>query len=158
MKKKLLVLGLAILTVVLLTGCGKTEDKDNSDKKKTYGFNETFKYDDFEILVGDNYTFETLENEYSEYDGMDMLKLPITVKNTKSETRSYNESFLAVFGPNGTETKKLAVMSDDDISTADELREGASFTKNMYILYDGDGEYILDFQDEEIEVKLNIKK
>jgi len=148
--------------LVSLTGCGAKDDDDNKkDSKKQYGFNETFEYDGLEVTVGDSYLFDKVENKYSDLDGKELIKIPITVKNVSDETNSLTTSQINQFGPNGTEVDSLFIGDDDDLAVSSDLRPDASYTKYYHILYDGDGEYVLEFSDwpnKSIEVKINITK
>lgn len=165
-RKGVLFTFITLFLLVSITGCNnKEDDKKEDDKKeetkKQYGFNDTFKYEGLEITVGDTYSFDKVQNEYSDLNGKDLIKLPITVKNVSEETNSLTTSQINQFGPNGTEVDSLFIGDDDDISKASDLRPDASYTKYYYILYDGDGEYVLEFDNwpnRSIEVKIKIDK
>lgn len=133
---------------------------NNINKKKVYSFGEKFTFDDLEIVIGKDYTFDTVKNRYSDYNNQTVIKLPITVKNVGNETNSLNMFSYDVFGSNGIEIKTLGSYFDENIDYAGELRPGASYTKYMYIQYDGNGTYGIDFDNysEKITVEFEIKK
>lgn len=132
-------------------------DNNNSEfpNEKIYGFNETFIFDDLEITIGNNYSFDKVDNRYSDYNKQTVIKLPITVKNLSNETHSLNMFYYDVYGSNGVEVETLGSYFDDDINHAGNLRNGASYTKYMYIQYDGDGTYALEFDD--YSTKINVE-
>lgn len=132
-------------------------DKNNSEfsNDKIYGFNETFVFDDLEITIGNNYSFDKVDNHYSDYHNQTVIKLPITVKNLSVETHSLNMFDYDVYGSNGVEVRTLGSYFDDDIDYAGNLRAGASYTKYLYIQYDGDGTYALEF--ENYSTKINVE-
>ena len=156
MKKKLFIIGIISMMALVLVGCGNKED-EKKDVKKVYGFNEKFEYDGLEITIGDNYSFEVIQSEYSDLNGETMVKIPITVKNIKEETNSLVSSTVSSFGSKGTEVDWITGYADDDVVTAGDLRAGASYDKYIYLLYDGDGKYALEF-DQDITVEFQIKK
>ena len=133
---------------------------DSSTDKKEYGFNDTFKFDDLEITVGDKYSFDKVKNNFSEYNGKTVIKLPVTVKNPTSETKGLNMFYYKVYGSQGTEVKTLDSYFDDTLTYAGDLRSGAGQTKYLHILYDGDGLYAIEFDNysEKITVEFNITK
>lgn len=142
------------LSITLITGC--TSTKDN----KSIGLGETFIFDELEITLGKDISFTKIDNEYSDYYGKTVVKLPITVKNLKDETHSLNMFYYNVFGASGTETKSVTIYFDDGIDEAGDLRTGASYTKYMYFIYDQDGEYAIEFDDfvSKVTVEFDVKK
>lgn len=137
---------------------------DSNDKKYTskneYGFNETFEFDGLEITIGSEYKFTTVNNRYSEYNNQVTIKLPITVKNISQETTGLNMFYYDVYGSQGTEVKSLNSYFDENIDDAGDLRSGASYTKYIYFLYDGNGKYDIEFDNwsEHKVVEFNITK
>lgn len=140
---------------------GNNNNNNNNNKKPNhYGFDETFTFDGLEITIGKDYSFDVVNNRFSDYNGMECVKLPITVKNIDSETNSLNMFDYTVFGSQGTEAETLNYYFDDNIAEAGDLRSGASYTKYLYFLYDGDGEYAIEFDNwrTKITVEFDIKK
>lgn len=152
--KRLLLVLVLFLSVTLITGCtGETE-------KKTVGLGETFTFDDLEVTLGKDISFTKVKNEFSDDNGKDVIKIPITVKNLKSETHSLNMFYFKAFGANGTELNNESAYFDDSVDFAGELRNGASYTKYLYFLYDADGQYVIEFDDwsTKISVEFDVKK
>ena len=139
---------------------GTSSDSQLLPAEKTYSFNEKFKFDDLEIKIGSNYSFDTVKNSFSEYNNKRVVKLPVTVKNLSTETHNLNMFFYSIFGSKGTEMDSLGAYFDNDVNFAGKLRSGASYTKYMYFLYDGNGKYTIEFDNysEKITVELDIKR
>ena len=68
--------------------------------------------------------------------------------------------YYSFFGTQGTELDTVAAYFDESIDYAGDIQPGASYTKYLYILYDGDGKYIIDFDNysEKKTVEINIQK
>lgn len=132
---------------------------NNSEEKYTLG--DTFVFDDLEITLGNECSFVTLENQFSEHNNADVVRIPITVKNLKDTTHSLNMFYIKVFGSQGTELDDVSsYFSEDCVEFGGELRSGSSYTKYLYFLYDGDGEYEVAFDNfaTQIKVDFNITK
>ena len=143
-----------LLSFTLLTGC------TTKSEKKTIGLGEMFTFDDLEITLGKDISFTKLKNEFSEHNGKTVVKLPITVKNVKDETHGLNMFYYKVYGSSGTETKTVTIYFDEGIDEAGDLRSGASYTKYMYFIYDGDGQYAIEFDNwsSKVTVEFDVKK
>ncbi len=138
---------------------------EDAAKKDELTFGSTFVFDDLEITIGnaEDVTWTTIDNEFSENNGKDVIVLPVTVKNLKSESHSLNMFYYKIYGSAGTEADTAsAYFSDSDIEFAGDMRSGASITSAFHIVYDGDGDYYIEFSEmlssEKIEVKLPIAK
>ena len=148
----------------------KEEETNNSESesssepsysnKSKYGLGETFKFSDLEITIGSNYSFTKVDNKYSDKNGKTVVKMPITVKNVKDENNHLNMFYYKVFGSAGTEVDTAGSYFKDPVDYAGDLRPGASCTKYLYFIYDGDGEYAIEFDNysQKLEVVFEIKK
>lgn len=156
MKKTLkgLLLVLVLLSITFMTGC--TSETEIS----TVGLGDTFTFDDLEITIGTEIAFAKIENEFSEDNGKEVVKLPVTVKNIKDETHSLNMFYYKVFGATGTEANNAFAYFDDSVDEAGEIRSGGSYTKYMYFIYDTDGTYAIEFDNwsEKVTVEFEVKK
>lgn len=135
-------------------------DETTPSQDGKYKLGEKFTFNDLEITLGTDVTVVTYSNKYSSYDGKSFVKVPITVKNLKSETHSLSSIWVKSFGSNGTEVESPGYIYDDDYESAGDLRSGASYTKYMYFLYDADGTYAIEFDDwsTQITVEFNVTK
>ena len=115
--------------------------------KKVYNFDETFVFDDLEITIGSGYSFVTIQNRYSEKNGATVVKLPVTVKNLSNDTHGLNMFYYDIYGSTGTEVASANAYFDEALAYAGDLRSGASYTKYMYFIYDGNGKYAIEFDD-----------
>lgn len=164
MKKKLLsILLLFGLIAITLTGCGgnsTTKNNSSTEKNNNYNLGDTFTFDDLELTFDTTYSFATINNQFSDYNEASAIKLGVTVKNLSSENKSLNMFFYKFFGSQGTELDGVASYFDDSVDFAGELKPNASYKKYFYILYDGDGQYSIDFDNfsQESSVEFDVSK
>ena len=127
-----------------------------SAKAEGYTLGDTFKVDNLEITLGKEIKFSSVDNQFSEHHKKPALGIPITVKNLGNETDSlYSYTF---YGSEGTQLDSIGYYFDDSISDAGKLRPGASYSKYIYCLYDGDGHYALELGMEDVTVEFDVKK
>ena len=142
----------------------------NPEAKTTHSFSpgEAFIFDDFEITIGDNYEWRIVKRLVeSRLNGMDALRIPVTITNLSEETRAVwdlRHSY-TVYGSEGIEVFFSTVASifrdDDNIATAENMRGGATVSdKYIHFMYDGDGYYYITFStwNEAWEVRIFIEK
>ena len=156
--KNLIVMFILLMSLTLITGC--TNDITEKLSNKVYGLNDTFTFDDLEITIGDNIEFTKVNNQFSDYDGKTVVKLPITVKNIKDETHRLNMFYYSIFGTEGIELNSLSAYFDDAVDYAGDLKKDGSYTKYLYFLYDGDGKYSIEFDNysSKVIVEFDVKK
>ena len=130
----------------------------NTDDKLSFG--STVYLGGFELTISDEVSFVTIENQFSEKDGADVIKIKASVKNVSGETGNINYYYINAFGPDGIELDMPSTYFDEAIGHDGELRDGAEKDCYIYIIYNGDGEYILEFDDRDTdyEVYLDISK
>ena len=123
------------------------------------GFSDTFSFDNLSLTFLPSYSFTVLNNQFSDANGQTVLVLPLTIKNDSTESKNLNMYSYHVFGPNGTELEsESAYFMDDSADFAGKLQPGASYTKNLYVLFDGNGTYKIEFGifNTEVTVDLDI--
>ena len=164
MKKKY-VLVLTILLLIGLFGCSQDNDIPNNDVSDNnnvseYTFGDTFEFDGFEITFMDNYDFSHIDNEYSDNNGDEIVIIPVKIKNVSDATKDFNTIYIDIFGLDGVEIDHVGFYVDDSLQNSGDLRSGAEAVFNMPILYSGNGDYYLQFDNgyEKLEVKLPITK
>lgn len=174
MKKVLLVM---MMSLLVLAGCSsdkpetedKTKDEEVVEKEKTEESSEptlgdTIEFDDLEIVLGDSFELVTLENEFSDKNGTEVIKVPITVTNKKDDTHGLNMFYVSAYGSQGTKLDDISTyyMEEDVTWTAgsSSLRSGASIETYIHFIYDGDGDYYLTFEDfsDKVEYKIPVSK
>jgi len=146
-----------ILLGLALVGCGRNnndEDKaDNgngSDEEQlytgTYELNKTFAFSGLEITLIDDITWTTIPNSnaVSELRGRTVAVIPITIKNTSTRVNRLNSQHVEIFSPNEEELEPVGWVFNVDISESIEPNE--TLITHLHVLYDGDGEYIVLFQ------------
>lgn len=121
--------------------------KTTNNKDNNYGLGEKFVFDGFEITLDKTYSFVVLDNQFSELNGRTVIKIGANIKNISGSTGHINQFDISEFGSKGTELDGVDYYFDESISEAGDLRDGASYTKYFYLLYDGDGKYGIDFDD-----------
>lgn len=129
----------------------------------TLSFGDTVVFDDLEITLGSNISWTKLDNQFSDLDGADVIKIPVTIKNVGDETNSLNMFYCNFYGPDGNalDTMYLYFNDDNDVLTAGDMRPGATQQKYFHVLYNGDGNYYLELSQgfgNKIEIKLPIEK
>lgn len=140
----------------------KTTTTTTAKHNKTqYKIGEYFKFDGLEMVLDYGIQFKTIENRYSEYNGETVIAIPTSVKNISGKTHGLNTYTYRHFGPDGTQTPtSISVYFQDSVDDIGDMRNGAIDYGYMYILYEGDGDYIVEFNNytERIEVTIPVKK
>lgn len=139
----------------------------------TYTFEDTFNfegfYGDFQISIGNNYSFTYVDNEFSDKHLKPVVRIPITIKNIGTEiAHLHSPSDYEFFDSTGVQTTTSLYVYfindfDDGKYLETAIRPGASLTVPIYMLYSGDGDYYVLFKyfgtsSTKIEVKLPIEK
>ena len=134
--------------------------KTTTVKKSNPTLGDTIEFDDFEITFGTEITFVTVDNRYSDYNGQEVIKLPVTIKNIGEETNRLNMFYYDLFGSKGTQLSSVSSYFDKAIDDMEKLRPQAVTDVNFYLLYDGNGTYGIDFDNysEKITVEFNVEK
>ncbi|WP_040196505.1 lipoprotein [Candidatus Soleaferrea massiliensis] len=135
-----------------------TSEEPSKPAELTY--DTPFAFDGFEITFGSGVEWTKLDNQFSDLDGADVVKIPMKITNKSGETKALNLFYYSIYGSKGTKQDSISVYFDDDIGLASDMRDGASQDSYMHILYDGDGDYFVEFNNftEKLEVKLPIQK
>lgn len=140
-------------------GSSSTESAEQAPENPTLG--STFTFDGLEITFDDNYTFTTVDNEFSEYYQQDVVRVGFTITNISDETTSLNMFYWTLFGPSGTEANDVGSYFDDDAFwNSGEMKPGASMNLAFYMVYEGDGTYSIDFDNysENVSVEFDVVK
>ena len=118
----------------------------NNSSSGNVGLGETFSYDGLSLTLLPSYSFTVLQNEFSADNGKTILVLPITVKNDSSESTNLNMYAYEVYGPAGTQlSSESAYFQEESVDFAGKLQPGASYTKNIYVPFEGNGTYKIEF-------------
>ena len=127
-------------------------------KELTYG--DTFIFDDLEITFNSSVEWDWVENRFSDWNGYDTIKFPVTIKNIKNETHGLSFLRYNFFNPTGLKAEIVGSYFGDDVRNAGDMRSGAIQETYIHVIYDGDGDYYAEFStgNTKIEVKLPVKK
>ena len=169
-----LIIIIVLALVVLVSLFSKSNNKTYTDssfptgtgldtgvqKNKTFGLGDTVIFDGLELTFDSTYSFATVVNQFSEYNARPVIKLGVTVKNISSEKNRLNMFFYDLFGSQGVELDGVSSYFDDSIDFAGDLKQGASYKAYFYILYDGNGNYSIDFDNysQEISVEFTVNR
>ena len=123
------------------------EEEDTSTDTAIKTLGDTFTFDGFEITLAEDYTFTTITNQYSDHYGKDIVRVSATIKNNNDETDSLSSLDYKFYGSAGSELSSVGYYFDDSVTSAGELRSGASYEKAFYLIYDADGTYAIEFDD-----------
>jgi len=140
----------------------------NPEEKETQTFNigETFIFDEFEVTIGDGYDWRVVDyDERSTINGLDVIRIPVTITNVSEETRKFNVYNIKVYCPCDISVNFSGLMvhfyDDDNIDRAGSMRSGATVSdKYIHFFYDGDGYYHVSFEtwNKAWEVRIFIEK
>nr|DAH37285.1 MAG TPA: protein of unknown function DUF4352 [Caudoviricetes sp.] len=121
---------------------------------------DTFTFDNLEITIGTEIGWDTVKNQFSDLNGRDVIRVPATVKNIGDETHGLNMFYYTMYGAKGAELSLVGSYFDDSISDAGDMRPGGSQTAYFYMLYDGNGDYFIEFNNykTKLEVKIPVAK
>ena len=124
----------------------------------TYG--DTFEFDGFEITFINELKWAVVSNRFSEHNESDVCGITVIIKNIGSETSSLSTFECTLFGSKGTQLDKVSSYFNDDVFKIGDMRSGAEGSGYMHFLYDGDGDYYVEFgsRNNKIEVKLPVVK
>jgi len=167
---------LCLLLVFCMVGCGSSNEGTASstdeegpgqeivDEDVTPTFGTVIEFSNLEIIISESIEFIVLNNEFVDLNGSDIIKIPVTIKNVGSEDGGFNVYYVAKHGSQGATLEGVGDnYVDDDVrwsGKVDSLSSGESVSVFMYILYDGDGDYYVSFNNrsEKIEIRLPITK
>lgn len=141
----------------------ESEDEvSESPKDNAITFDTPFEFDDLEITLHDEYSFDTLQNQFSDHDGAEVVVIPASITNISDKTHGLNMFLFSVFNPSGQKADDISTYFENSVGygAAGEMRAGATTEADFVILYEGDGDYYIEFDNysEIVEVKLPISK
>ena len=111
-----------------------------------FTLDDTFMFDDLEITIKSDVKWETIDNRWSDFHEREIMVLPITVTNIGDSTNNFPWN-VKLFGPNGIELDGISYYVDDDVTRSGDIRSGATLNGKLHILFDGFGEYVIEFSD-----------
>lgn len=135
-------------SLFVLSGCfdGGIDGVGNVSSKTTYKLGETFRFNDLDLTFSKEYMPLVIKNRFSEKNNAKVIGLPVTITNKKNEKHFLNSFLYDVYGPNGSALDSAAAFFEDSVDFSKQLLPGASYTKYIYLMYDGDGTYNIVFE------------
>lgn len=127
------------------TSSDASESESHQDGSEQLATSNIVNFDGLQIEFTQNVKVDTVDNEYSEYNGTKVIGVPITITNVSDDTNYLNMFYLKVYGSSGVQSKTLNNYFDDGDMIYNKLRSGASVEGYIYIPYDGDGDYYVSF-------------
>jgi len=113
-----------------------------------FTLDELFVFDNLEIIISADGSWGTIESRWSDLDGEDYFVLPVTATNIGNSTNRFPSWNITIFGPGGIELDDISWDVDgDDITRSGDIRAGATLEGDLHILFDGYGEYVIEFSD-----------
>ena len=110
-----------------------------------FSLGEMFEFEGLEITFEDDILGGTVDAGWSDLDGEHYFVLPITVTNTSDASRRFPWD-ITVFDPSGSETDdRLTLLFAEDITHSDDILPGATIERYFHILFNGSGEYTIEF-------------
>jgi len=106
----------------------------------------TFEFDNMRITFGEAIGWTTINRTWHELYGYEAFYIPIAVTNLYNTTRRLSTYRIRLFGPDGLRLDEIGTLFDNDISDwGNDMRSGATLHSYMHILYNGNGQYVLEF-------------
>jgi hypothetical protein len=120
----------------------------------------TFTFDGFQLTFGTKIGWDKISNQFSEQNGKDAFYIPVTVTNNTGKTSSLNMFYYKVFSPSGLQLETISAYFKNTLEFLGDMRNGAKAEARLYVLYDGNGDYYVSFDNwtEKLEVKVPIAK
>jgi len=126
-----------------------------------FALGETFVFDNLEITIINDAEWGIIDSRWSDLHERDVFIFPVTVTNVGDSANSLGWN-VKLYGSNGIELENISFYTEDDnVLRSGDIRPGATLQGRIYILYDGDGEYVIEFSDYregDLQVIFNIRK
>ena len=118
-----------------------------------------FEFDDLIIKISGKYELIKLDNQYSIYNGKNILKIPVTITNKSDKMHSLNLFYYDIFDDLGNNIDEVAGYFDESLYYSEDLEPNKSYNKYIYALYYGNDYYSLRIKNKEktIFIKYIIK-
>lgn len=170
-KKKINIMPALVIILLMIMVAGsiflyitnqETKKKGNNkiSVEKVYQ-DKKFVFDDLEIIVSSKYNFLNTEKIKKQYEGKDIIEIPVQVKNAENTEYKFSISYVKIYNEKGEEIRELgSIFKDKSFENSPKLGKGEMTIKNIYIPYNGNGKYKMIFKTfyEEKEMEIVIKK
>ena len=136
----------------------KKSTVNSSEVEKVYK-DKKFLFDDLEIIVSSTSNFLNTEKIQKQYEGKDIIEIPVQVKNVENTENNFSISYLKIYNEKGEEIRELgSLFKDKSFENSPKLGKGEMTIKNIYIPYNGNEKYKMIFKTfyEEKELEMEI--
>jgi hypothetical protein len=122
-----------------------------------FSLGEMFEFEGLEITFEDDISWGVIDTGRSDLDGEHYFFLPITVTNTSEESRRFPWN-VTTFDPNGREINQRinSLVENNDITRLGGIRTGATAESYFHILFNGSGEYVIEFDSWRNDITLQV--
>lgn len=127
---------------------------------KLLTYNSSFNFDNLDITFSSDIVWSKISNKYSEFYGHSTALVPVTIANNGVNSNILNIMYYKIFGPNGTQLDDMDYYFSNSTTMSGFIRPAGVLEAYFPILYDGDGTYVIQFdnRNEYYEVIIEIKK
>lgn len=163
--KKLFISGAIIIAMVLfltacdLIGAGMPTLFQRDEDFGEVRFEQTFEFGDLEITLSDDIGFTRMTSEFFSTDEAYVFYIPITFTNIGEASAGLNPMFVNIFSPDGMDISNSRtamelqwIFEETNVFAVGNVRPGVTVERKLHILYAQDGEYVIEFINEEEEV------
>jgi len=158
--KKFIVIIISLLLTLSLAACdfdgfGVFDFIGNigggGSRETTAELGSTFEFDDLEITISDDFGFMVFNERWSAFDGEYVFYIPITITNIGDRSNGLNPWGVTIFLPGGTGMSIIDQLEigNDNILMSGNMQPNATMHGYIFVPYRGEGEYIIEFEDEE---------
>ena len=121
----------------------------------------TFDFDNLRITLGDMIGWTYVDTYWSSLHRQPVFYIPISITNNHTSSHRLDGWRVIMFGPDGLRLDEVDFYFDNNaVGGRNDMRPGATFHSYLHILYDGDGEYVIEFSDwnDTIEVIFQVQR
>ena len=121
----------------------------------------SFYFDNMYVEIGTEIGWTTVNRQWSDRHGLQAFYIPVTVTNMHNVSHRLSSFRVTFFGPDGLRLDEMSFYFDSDIFNGrNDMRPGATMHSYIHILYDGEGEYVIEFSERNnlVEVIFNLQR
>ena len=138
--KRFSFIGVMVVSMFVLMACGEQQQD-----QPTEALGEMFEFYELEITIGDDISWGRINAYWTENEGVYYFYLPVTFTNIGETSDGLSRWDFDIFGPNGISLEEIDWYVDGpSIETSRDVRPGMTMETYLHILFDGDGEYIIE--------------
>ena len=150
---------LIIICLFVFVGCeNKTPiDDDDNNIVADYELDKPFQFMNFEITIKSSVKILTIKKELSADNNKQVIQVPVSVRNTGNDNNHISMFYYKFYNYSGIQLSSKGSYYNDSLDYAKDLAPGEKYDKFFYIPYDGDGKYIIEFNNFSKKYKVILK-